>query len=246
MALTRYLRALIRRPADALLNGVPRWLGARHEFVLPAASYAPWNTDAEFRALLREVAGSTLVDRYRLYELWSLVRQTASLEGSLIEIGVWRGGSGAVIARSAQLAGITAPVYLCDTFTGVVKAGAADSFYRGGEHRDTDQQRVESLLRRLNLADVRILSGVFPEATADAIAHEQFRFCHIDVDVYESARAIFEWVWPRLVVGGAVVYDDYGFAWCEGVTRHVEQVRDGPDRRFVHNLNGHAVLIRLR
>ncbi|MNC63802.1 hypothetical protein D3C75_1139530 [compost metagenome] len=69
---------------------------------------------------------------------------------------------------------------------------------------------------------------------------------HIDVDVYESARDVLNWALPRLVPGAVVVFDDYGFFGCEGVTRLVNDfIVENPDFRFLHNLNGHAVLVRV-
>jgi O-methyltransferase len=230
------------------LHSLPRHAQDRsYEPVSPLATYAPWNTDAAFAEVFITIRNHTLVDQYRAYELWSLVEQSRKLDGSLLEVGVWRGGTGAIIAQQAQRCGILNPVYLCDTFTGVVKAGRRDSDYRGGEHADTSPRIAEDLIGgRLKLDNVRILQGIFPEETAAAIAHERFRFCHIDVDVYASARDILDWVWPRLVVGGIVVYDDYGFAGCDGVRRHVEGHRLDHDRLLVHNLNGHAILIKIR
>ena len=215
--------------------------------VRPYATYSPWNTDAAFRSAYKAVQSSTLVDVYRCYELWSLVEQSAKLDGGLIEVGVWRGGTGALIAASAKACGITDPVYLCDTFFGVVKAGPEDRSYEGGEHAETSRRIVEKLVyRRLKLDNVRILQGVFPEETAALIEKPKFRFCHIDVDVYQSARDIVEFVWDKLVLGGIVVYDDYGFGGCEGVTKFVEEQRSMRDRVIVHNLNGHAVVIRTK
>lgn len=247
MMLGHYARAAIRRVMDAVLNVLPRYRRSSYEFVLPAATYAPWNSDAAFREAYGKIAPYTLVDRYRCFELWNLVRQTSHLDGAVLEVGVWRGGTGALLAEASRLVGSTSPVYLCDTFSGVVKAGARDGFYSGGEHADTSLRIVEALVRdTLGLSSVTILSGVFPDETGERIAGCRFRLCHIDVDVYESARGIFEWVWPRLVPGGVVVYDDYGFAWCKGITRHVEEVCRGDDRLFLHNLNGHAILVKRR
>jgi O-methyltransferase len=48
-----------------------------------------------------------------------------------------------------------------------------------------------------------------------------------------------------LVVGGIVVYDDYGFNGCDGIRRHVEEHRLDRDCLLVHNLNGHAILIKI-
>jgi O-methyltransferase len=188
----------------------------------------------------------TLVDEYRCYELWQLVAQSSKLSaGALLEVGVWRGGTGALIAAAASLNAIADPVYLCDTFRGVVKASALDSSYSGREHDDTSPQTVEDLVRALDLANVRILEGVFPEESAAGVDSPLLRFVHVDVDVYESARGVSQWAWPRLVSGGIVVYDDYGFASCDGVTRAVNEQRSLADRIVFHNLNGHAVVIKL-
>jgi O-methyltransferase len=142
------------------------------------------------------------------------------------------------------MCGILDPVFLCDTFKGVVKAGKHDSIYKGGEHQDTSATEVDHLLCRLNIQNYRILDGVFPEDTGTNIENLRFRFCHIDVDVYNSAKDVAEWIWPRLVNGGIVVFDDYGFQSCNGVTTFVNEMRLWPHCLIVHNLNGHAIAIK--
>jgi O-methyltransferase len=217
----------------------------RHEEIFPEATYSPWLSDAEFNGVYATVREKTLVDRYRCYELWELVGEVAKLpEGDLLEVGVWRGGTGAIIAKKARLAGIQNPVYLCDTFKGVVKAGSLDAFYTGGEHADTTKEGVIDLMDRMNLEGVRVLEGIFPDDCRHLLEGRSFRFCHIDVDVYQSARDITEWIWPRLVPHGAIVYDDYGFRSCIGVTRFVNEERSSPDRMVIHNLNGHAIVVK--
>ncbi len=46
--------------------------------------------------------------------------------------------------------------------------------------------------------------------------------------------------------GAVVVFDDYGFATCPGVTTFVNEQRDRSDGFFFHNLNGHAILVKMR
>lgn len=214
--------------------------------VAPQATYRPWTKDREFQSVYSAIRDHTLVDEYRCFELWNLVEQSAKLErGALIEIGAWRGGTGALIGAQAVRCGIAEPVYLCDTFTGVVKAGPMDSAYEGGEHSDTTLHTVQELLRKMSLRNVKILSGIFPDETGSEIADNEVRFCHIDVDVYLSARDIVDWVWQRMVRGGIIVFDDYGFYSCDGITKYVESHMNTSDRLFMHNLNGHAVVIKL-
>jgi O-methyltransferase len=51
-------------------------------------------------------------------------------------------------------------------------------------------------------------------------------------------------VWPRLSPGGVVVFDDYGFSACPGVTKLVDEQRMRDDRLVLHNLNGHGILVK--
>lgn len=212
--------------------------------IFSRSSYTPWKGDANFRQIFDVIRNHTLVDEYRCHELWQLCGQLDALEpGDLLEVGVWRGGTGCLIARRCATA-TSSTVFLCDTFTGVVKAGNEDSAYVGGEHADTSREIVANLVRQLGLTNVKILQGIFPDATGSEIAERRFRLCHIDVDVYESAAQTFEWVWPRLVRGGLVVFDDYGFYSCGGVTRFVDQMRGKADRLVIYNVNGHAIVVK--
>ena len=219
--------------------------GIRHASIFPEATYSPWLADQEFNHVNEVIRKNTLVDVYRCYELWQLVGEAAELpEGDLIEIGVYRGGTAALIAKRCQLVGITNKLHLCDTFHGVVKAGSLDGAYKGGEHADTSEKIVLELFRQLGLEQPGILPGIFPDDTGHLVSSRTFRFCHIDVDVYDSARDIMSWVWPRLVPGGIVVFDDFGFYSCVGITRFVNEERSKPDRIVIHNLNGHGIVIK--
>jgi O-methyltransferase len=217
----------------------------RYGGIFSQATYSPWQSDADFVQAFAEVKSYTLVDQYRCYELWMLAGQIGELPpGDILEVGVWRGGTGCLIARRCTLDRSSSAVFLCDTFKGVVLAGGHDTAYVGGEHADTAKSVVLDLAGRMALTNVRILEGIFPVDTAEEIEDRTFRFCHIDVDVYESALHTFEWVWPRLVPGGIVVFDDYGFYSCAGVTGLVNEMRGKPDRVVIYNVNGHAVVIK--
>jgi O-methyltransferase len=146
-------------------------------------------------------------------------------------------------ARAAAL-GIEDPVYLCDTWEGVVKAGPADPHYRGGEHEDSSMEMVRALLGRLGVQHAELLQGVFPDDTGSRVTADAFRLVHIDVDVYESAADTFDWAWPRVSAGGVVVFDDYGWPATPGVARFVDEQRGQPDRLVLHNLNGHGLIVK--
>ncbi|HEX8357247.1 MAG TPA: TylF/MycF/NovP-related O-methyltransferase [Segetibacter sp.] len=214
------------------------------------ANYAPWYADEEFLRAYKEIKGFTLVDIYKCYELWQLTEQVISLDDtvSFLEVGVWRGGTASIIAKKISLLHAKSKLYLADTFSGVAGASEKDNYYVGGEHSDTSQELVEDFLKqKIGQCSYTILKGIFPEETGDRIStSEIFGFCHIDVDVYLSAKKIIEWVFGKLIIGGVIVFDDYGFHTCAGVTRLVEEQRKMQDRLIVHNLNGHAIMIKIK
>ena len=251
MSLLRYYGRLARQSAFSIAKGVAlpfvRGEAVRsgaHEMAYPISTYAPWESDQDFRHVYQQVRKNTLVDVWRLYELWAVVGELADVPGAILEVGVWRGGSGALMAARAAALGIEDQVYLCDTWEGVVKSGALDTYYRDGKHDDTSLGIVERLLADMRLDRVECLQGIFPDDTGDKVADQTFRLCHIDVDVYQSAKDVLDWVWPRLSPQGMVVFDDYGFPACPGITQFVDEQRMQADRLVLHNINGHGLLVK--
>ncbi len=209
-----------------------------------ASDYVKHLHDPIFQIISEKSNNYTLVDILRRHELWSLVRQSSKLDhGDYLEVGVWRGGSGLIIAEAIKHFKIASQLYLADTFEGVAKAGSLDNAYVGGEHSDTSEALVRGLLDTNGHGDVELLTGIFPDDTGYR-APERLRFIHIDVDVYQSAKDIVEWAYSRLVPEGIIVFDDYGFLSCGGITKLCEEYELDPRFLFIHNVNGHCILFK--
>lgn len=245
----RIVYALLKRTAQFFRFGFRLEKISRNSAyapVFPNATYSPWLIDEDFKKVFEKIKTHTLVDVYRCFELWSLVKESSKVPGAIIEIGAWRGGTGALIAYRAQLLELESTVYICDTFEGIVKAGKNDSSFRDGDLSNASVEDVKYLEKRLNLRNIKILKGIFPDETSHQVEDNQFRLCHIDVDVYESAKEIVDWVWDRMPIGGVIVYDDYGFESCNGIAKFVNEEKYKSDRLVTHNLNGHAVVVKIR
>lgn len=217
-----------------------------HQHIVSYATYSPWYDDLEFLKVYDECKNYTLVDIYRCYELWNYIKKNNHIKGDILEVGVWRGGSGCVLAKASKLFS-DGKVYLADTFSGVVKASSNDTLYKGGEHSDTNIEIVNNLIDLLDLKNIEILTGIFPDEINFKtlnINNVSLKMCHIDVDTYSSAKDIFLNIWPFIVSGGVVVFDDYGFWGCEGITKLVNELKL-TDGIFVHNINGHGMFIKI-
>ena len=70
-------------------------------------------------------------------------------------------------------------------------------------------------MRNLLGTGVIIHAGQFAETVAD-VTDQRFCFAHIDADLYSSVLFATGFIFPRLTIGGVIVYDDYGFRTCAG------------------------------
>lgn len=237
-------KAAIKLAYETIRSQVP-WCHSPemlHHRVTPYATLSPWLNDHEFLEVYHRIKNNTLVDIYRCFELWTLAKQSVKVKGNILEVGVWRGGTGAILAEATKTCKI---VYLADTFTGVVKAGPKDTKYTGGEHSDTSAVLVADLMRELQIQNFVLLQGVFPEETAHLV-DDEISLLHCDVDVYASCYDVVEWCLPKMPIGGVLVFDDYGFFGCEGVTAFCKELTKRFNLLFLHNLNGHGVFIKIK
>jgi O-methyltransferase len=206
--------------------------------------YAPWVMDEQFKFIYHLIKDYSLLDLYRLYDLYSLAIQSSKISGCILEVGVANGGSGALLSFVAKEQNKTC--YLADTWKGVVKASDKDTNFVGGEFEYAETEVVNHLLSSLNTtANTQLLVGIFPDDTAKNIK-DRISFIHIDVDTYISCKDTIEWAISKLSIGAIIVFDDYGFLGLEGVTRYVNEF--SKDARFIYNynLNGHATFVKIK
>ena len=205
--------------------------------VVRPAAY--WDTDPAFTAIMRQIP-YTLVDPVRCYMLYQCALQAARLGADAAEVGVYRGGTARLIATAMQDAG--ARVHLFDTFEGMPSTDPAHDEHRQGDFSDTSLEAV-----RKNLAgcgNVALYPGFFP-ATAPPVAHLEFALAHIDVDIYRSVLDCCAFFYPRMVPGGIMVFDDYGFDTCPGAKQGVDEFFRGTPERPWYLPSGQCVVVKL-
>jgi O-methyltransferase len=196
----------------------------------------PWEDDQSFLAAYDAVVNYTLVDRKRLYMLYQLVRQTASMKASVAECGVFRGGTALLFAK---LKPEDKRLYLFDTFGGMPETAPEKDFHQSGDFSDTSLPRVQDLLR--GYANVVFRPGFFP-ATASGLEQEAFSLVHCDMDIYSSVLDFCRFFYPRLVRGGVMVFDDYGYPSCPGAKAAVREFCAGQGAFEIYLPTGQAIV----
>lgn len=169
--------------------------------------------------------GESMVSAAKLQRLRELLLSTAGIDGIVVEVGVYRGGSARVLADNAG----SSRVLLFDTFSGIPSHEAGvDGDWGVGTLADASLDAVRGLFSGND--NVSCFAGVFPGETGTAIKDgEAIRFAHLDVDNFRSYIESLAFIYPRMAPGGVIVFDDYGERCCPGATAAVDAFFTGKE-----------------
>ncbi|HDL64802.1 MAG TPA: hypothetical protein ENH12_05370 [Proteobacteria bacterium] len=186
-----------------------------------------WAGDGVFLSLFKEIEDRTLVSIDRCFNLFQLARYAAHREGDIAEVGVYRGGTGRLLARTCP----KKTIHLFDTFSGMPETDGEIDLHKKDDFSDSSLESVRAFLE--DCPDISFHPGIFP-ASAAALRDRSFCFAHIDVDIYQSARASLEFFYPAMVPGGVMVFDDYEWEGCPGIKQALDEfLADKPESPII-------------
>jgi hypothetical protein len=146
--------------------------------------------------------------------LYQLAKYANAKDGEIAEVGVYKGGTGKLIAKACP----DKIVHLFDTFSGMPREDSSIDHHTEGDFSDTCLASVEKFLKGCD--NIVFHPGFFP-STGHCVKDRSFCFAHIDVDIYKSVTHCLEFFYDRIVQGGLMVFDDYGWKACPGVKKAV-------------------------
>jgi len=179
----------------------------------PCPLFAPWSGHPDFQQAYEKIAPHTVVSADRCYILLALARYAVHLTGDFAECGVYKGGTALLLCRA--LTGTGKMLHLFDSFQGLPAPNPRyDTHYREGTFGNVSIEAVRALLHEFALfVDMR--PGWIPTTFA-GLEDKRYAFVHIDVDLHQSNLDCCEYFYPRLVKGGVILFDEYGFPSTRG------------------------------
>lgn len=189
--------------------------------------------------------------------------EEAGLPGAFVECGVWKGGaSGLMAIASLRHGSRPRDIHLFDSFddmcepdesvdgdravnearewarqtgplTGALRPMEGFYAHLGGPGSPADC--LELIVDRIGYpADrVHILQGWFQDTLPAAQGIDEIALLRLDCDYYHSTKYCLEHLFDRVVSGGFVVIDDYG--WYEGCRKAVDEFLATLPRRYFLN-----------
>ena len=204
---------------------------------ITAAALADLSTD--YRHLRDRIREQTLLSDERLQVLHQFACATTHLPGDGAEVGVYRGGTAYLLA--ALFAPQERRLHLFDTFTGIPPVADGIDLHRPGDFADTNLATVQRFLEEF--ANVTFHPGIFPESVTHECTQAGYSFVHVDADMYRSVYDCCAFFYPRLIPGGMLLFDDYGFPSCPGVKMGADEYFSDKRHKPVYLPTGQALII---
>lgn len=207
-----------------------------------------WYRDRAFGEMIDACPASPGTIKDKQYALYQLARAAQAVPGDTVECGVWRGAGSYLILKATEQTP-ERQHHVFDSFEGLSAPVEADAPGDPRAHAWSAGELAEPLdLVRRNLAGfesrVRFYPGWIPDRF-DEVRDIRVAFCHIDVDLYEPTLQSLQFFYDRVVPGGLLVCDDYGYVDCPGATRAFDEFMADKPESIVHLPSGHGVVFKV-
>jgi hypothetical protein len=214
-----------------------------------------------FQIYTRRIFLKKFLAHYELY------RQTIDLPGDIVELGVYRGASLMSWANFLEIRNMGdrhKKVVGFDNFTGFGELEEKDGREApevGKKSGGFDSEVFEDQLREaISIFDadrfipykprIVLVKGNIEESVPRYVEENpgmRISLLHFDADLYRPTLVALEHLWPLVVPGGVVLFDEYGIPPWEGESRAVDEFFAGRKitmRRFDWCPNPGAYIIK--
>jgi O-methyltransferase len=247
-----------------MVRGVLHAVGVDIVRHYPAHSRMPSDIDPWVVEIVRKVRSRTMTTNENIHALCSAVSylSASGIAGDIVECGVWRGGSMMAAALALLRSGdVDRDLYLYDTYEGMSAPtdqdidsqgrSALELFGADGRSGDNSEsvwepESVDGVRHAMastgiDMARCHFIKGRV-EDTLPGSAPERIALLRLDTDWYESTRHELRTLGPRIVDGGILIIDDYGY-W-KGARKATDEYLNTLDRRlYMHRIDSTARLV---
>ena len=148
----------------------------------------------------------------------------SQVEGSVVECGVWRGGSMLTMLETLrQCSEINREIYLYDTFTGMSAPSIEDGNFAHEKFKElqTGEEKsnwccadLNDVKSTINLCDypkekIHFVKGKI-ENTVPRTIPDKISLLRLDMDWHDPTFHALTHLYPRVQHGGVIILDDYG------------------------------------
>ena len=194
----------------------------------------PWFQEKPFKGIRERARGRaiSMLSEPQLFDLLQYVRNTADVEGDIVEYGSLYGGSGAVIVESALHYSPDKKVWLFDSFAGIPDSRYGLDHHWNGSFSDSSYAAVRDAFK--DVKNTTVVQGNIVE-TYDKV-EGSISFGYLASNTLESGEVLLNYMWPKLSKGGIITICDYGsFPNAIPLTMYCDEFFKGKKDAFIYH-----------
>ena len=202
----------------------------------------PVETHKEIKKFINISNQFSMTGKKRMYLLSQAIlnAKNLKLEGDFVECGVWRGGNILLYKLLNDFYKLNKSIYAYDTFDGMTSPEDVDRDYKGKlaiqdmkiQKKNEDENNIHAFAKidtvkkniaaYTNLEMIKFIKGPVEETlTKHENLPSKISVLRLDTDWYKSTKIELEILYPKLVKGGVLIIDDYGY--FEGARKAVNE-----------------------
>lgn len=153
---------------------------------------------------------------WRLHTACWAAKRALLMPGDFVECGVENAITATQIVNYLDFENVDKQLYLYDTFCGIPDSYMKKAKLPGINHYDKniDKNYNKICQRFAPYKNIHITKGQLPESLV-VICPEKIAFLHLDLSNFPSEYDLLEALLPKMVPGGIVLFQSFGFAAYE-------------------------------
>jgi hypothetical protein len=186
-----------------------------------------------YRRIFEKYRDFTMIPEVSYIRNLRVAEHLRTLDGCVIECGVWRGG---MIAGIAELLGPDRSYYLFDSFEGLPPVQNIDGPHAAAWQAEVDSptyynncsapiKSAQKAMQMSGAKDFYIIKGWFKETLPNFTPPGPIALLRLDGDWYDSTLVSLKYLYPLVAEDGLIVVDDY-YAW-DGCARALHEFLAG-------------------
>lgn len=150
--------------------------------------------------------------QWRFYIVCWFANYVKKLEGDFVECGVNTGAYSKAIIEYINFDSLGKTFFLLDTYEGLVPEQITDNEMQAGvgNYLKAYKNVYEQVKETFKNNNVKIIKGVVPNTLAE-VNTNKVAYLSIDMNVTKPEIEAMEYFWDKMVSGGVIIHDDYGF-----------------------------------
>jgi len=150
--------------------------------------------------------------QWRTYIVCTLAEMVKRLPGDFVECGVNTGAYSRSVIEYIDFQKTDKTFFLLDTYEGLVPEQISEAERKAGvsDYLSTYKDVYDQVVRTFSPFKTKIIKGAVPSTLPECDA-KQICYLSIDMNVAEPEVAAANYFWDKLVSGGVMILDDYGF-----------------------------------